>query len=133
MIEHVRNMGALHRNLIALSVLFEDRPRIPDNERVIVERIADGLWRVIVRFGFVEVPDLPAALREIKGLDPSVDLDKAVYFAARDLVVARPKSDLLENLRLPIFAFLYRNAVKYVDLFNLPSQNVVEIAREIEV
>jgi KUP system potassium uptake protein len=56
-----------------------------------------------------------------------------VYFAARDLIVRKPGHGALSHWRLPLFAFLYRNAVKVVDRFNLPSRNVVEIARKIEV
>jgi len=66
-------------------------------------------------------------------LDPSIDLDNAVYFGTRDLIVRRPGSSLFTHWRLPLFAFLYRNAVKMVDRFNLPPQNVVEIARQIEI
>jgi KUP system potassium uptake protein len=133
LIDHVKHMGALHRAAIALTVLFEDRPRIADGERCKVEPIADGIWRVTIRFGFIEIPDLASALKKVRGLDPSIDLDNAVYFATRDLVVPKPNTSLLDRWRLPLFAFLYRNAVKVVDRFSLPPDRVVEIARPIEV
>jgi KUP system potassium uptake protein len=133
LIDHVKHMGALHRAVIALTVQFDETPRAPDDERGRIEHIADGVWRVTLRFGFVEIPDLPSALKAMKGLDSSIDIDNAVYFAARDLVVAKPKSAPLAHWRLPLFAFLYRNAVKAVDRFSLPPPNVVEIAREVEV
>ena len=60
-------------------------------------------------------------------------LGLALYFAARDLIVRKPGHAALSHWRLPLFAFLYRNAVKVVDRFNLPPRNVVEIARKIEV
>ena len=106
---------------------------IPDEERGSVQLIAPGIWRVTIRFGFVEIPDLIAALREIKGLDPSIDLDNAIYFATRDLVVAKPGAPRYPKWRTPIFAFMFRNAVKVVDRFNLPPRNVVEIARPVEI
>jgi KUP system potassium uptake protein len=133
LIDHVKHMGALHRSVIALTVVFDETPRVPDDERGTIEHIADGIWRVTLRFGFVEIPDLPSALKAMKGLDSSIDIDNAVYFAARDLVVAKPKRAPLAHWRLPLFAFLYRNAVKAVDRFSLPPANVVEIAREVEV
>jgi KUP system potassium uptake protein len=134
LIDHVKHMGALHRGVIALTVQFDETPRVPDDERGTIEHIADGIWRVTLRFGFVEIPDLPSALKSMKGLDSSmIDIDNAVYFASRDLVVAKPKSAPLAHWRLPLFAFLYRNAVKAVDRFSLPPANVVEIAREVEV
>jgi KUP system potassium uptake protein len=48
-------------------------------------------------------------------------------------VVPKPGASVLSRLRLPVFAFLYRNAVKVVDRFSLPPESVVEIARQIEV
>jgi KUP system potassium uptake protein len=133
LIDHVKHMGALHRNILALTVSFEETPRVPEKERGSVELIAEGIWRVTLRFGFVEIPDLPAALKNLKGLDPAIDIDHAIYFASRDMVVAGPAHSLATHIRLPVFAFLYRNAVKAVDRFSLPRSNVVEIAREIEV
>jgi KUP system potassium uptake protein len=133
LIDHVRHMGALHRSVITLTVVFEETPRICPAERCSVEKIANGIWHVTIRFGFVEIPDLCAALYDVPDLDPSIDLENAVYFGARDQIVNRSSSSLMPNWRIPLFAFLYRNAVKAVDRFNLPSQRVVEIGRQIEV
>jgi KUP system potassium uptake protein len=126
-------MGALHKAVIALTVVFEETPRIIEAERGTVEPIGDGMWRVTVRFGFIEIPDLTLALSSVQGLDSSVDLENAVYFATRDLVVPKAKGGTMARWRLPIFAFFYRNAIKVVDRFNLPAPNVVEIARQIEI
>jgi KUP system potassium uptake protein len=133
LIDQVRHMGALHRSIVALTVLFEETPRVEEADRGAIEPLAEGIWRVTLRFGFIEIPDLPAALKRLGGLDPSIDIDHAVYFATRDLVVCGSCNSLLENLRLPLFAFLYRNAVKAVDRFSLPRGEVVELAREIEI
>ena len=132
-IDHVKHMGALHRSVIAMTVIFEETPRIADEERASVIQIANGIWRVTMRFGFVEIPDLCVALRRMKGLDPSIDLDNAIYFATRDLIVSKSRTPRYPLWCAPIFAFLYRNAIKVVDRFNLPSKNVVEIARPIEI
>jgi K+ transporter len=91
-----------------------------------------NIWRVTLRFGFVEDPNLPAALARVKHLDCRADLSDAVYFAARDLVVGKP-GGRLRGGPLKLFAWLYRNAVKAEDRFSLPPKDVIEIAREIEV
>ena len=131
--DQVAHMGALHCTVIALTVLFEDLPRIGENDRCSVELIATGIWHMTVKFGFVEIPNLSLALANCTQLDPSIDLKEATYFGARDFVVRSPEHSAFARWRLPVFAFLYRNAVKMVDRFNLPSQNVVEIARQIEI
>jgi KUP system potassium uptake protein len=98
-----------------------------------VEPLGGGIWRVMIRFGFIEIPDLTRALKRISDLDRSIDLDNAIYFATRDLVVPKLGSSTFTRGRLALFAFLYRTAAKVNDRFNLPPDRVVEIARQIEV
>jgi KUP system potassium uptake protein len=133
MIQHVAQIGALHRNLIALTVKFEDIPRVRPTDRLKTIEVPDSFWHVTVRYGFVEVPDLPAALRGAKDLACRIDLDKAVYFAARDEAVRSKTAGTLSWWRLPLFAFLFRNPVRASDLFNLPVSNFIEIGRQIEI
>jgi KUP system potassium uptake protein len=133
MIHHVEHMGSLHERVVMLMVHFEEIPRVSDDQRCHAEPIAEGIWHATVRFGFLEIPDLRRALANLKHLDPLLDTENGVYFAARDLIVRKPGHAMLSHWRLPLFAFLFRNAAKVVDRFNLPSRNVVEIARKIEV
>jgi KUP system potassium uptake protein len=133
LMEHVKYMGALHENVLALSVDFEETPRVEDLGRCSLQSLGAGVWRVTARFGFVEIPDLSAALKNIRGLDEMIDLDHAVYFASRDLVIPEPSSHPALDWRVPIFAFLYRNSVRPVDRFSLPPGRVIEVARQIEV
>lgn len=131
--DHVHFMGALPQHVIALSVIFEETPRVAGPACTVINKVAEGWWQVVAQFGYLEIPDLRRALERAQGIDASLDLDKAVFVASRDLVVHKPGSKILRGGRLALFAFLYRNAVKAVDRFNLPPHNVVEIARQIEV
>jgi KUP system potassium uptake protein len=131
--DHVHFMGALPRHVISLSVVFADTPRVVAPNCTVVSKVAEGWWQVVAQFGFVEIPDLTRALREVQGMDATIDLDHAVFIASRDLIVHKPGSKALRGRRLALFAFLYRNAVKAVDRFHLPPQNVVEIARQLEI
>jgi KUP system potassium uptake protein len=132
-LDHARFMGSLPKHLITLNVVFEETPRSGGPACRVVQHVADGWWQLVAQFGFVEIPDLRRALREARGLDASIDLENAIFVASRDLVVHKPGSKVLRRGRLGLFAFLYRNAVKAVDRFNLPPKNVVEIARQVEI
>jgi KUP system potassium uptake protein len=133
MIYHIQHMGSLHERVVTLTVEFEETPRVDPERRCEAQQIADGIWHAVARFGFMEIPDLRRALGNLQALDPKIDTDEGVYFAARDLIVRKPGHGRLAHWRLPVFAFLYRNAVKVVDRFRLPSRNVVAVARKIEV
>jgi KUP system potassium uptake protein len=131
--EHAYFVGVLPRYAIALSVIFEAVPRFAGPKCTLVEHLGDGLWRVVARFGFFEIPDLRLALSNAHGLDQAVDIDKAMFVGTRDLVVSKDVNPVLKGGRMALFAFLYRNSVKVVDRFNLRPENVVEIARQIEI
>jgi KUP system potassium uptake protein len=132
-LDHARFMGSLPKHVITLNVVFEETPRCGGPACRVVRQVAEGWSQLVAQFGFVEIPDLRRALREAQGLDASIDLDNAIFVASRDLVVHKSGSKVLRRGRLGLFAFLYRNAVKAVDRFNLPANNVVEIARQIEI
>ena len=131
--DHAHFVGVLPRNAIALSVVFENTPRIAGPQCTVLDSVGEGLWHLVARFGFLEIPDLREALLKTRGLPANVDLAKANFVGTRDLVVARQKNASLRSWRLALFAFLYRNSVKIVDRFNLEPSNVIEIARQIEI
>jgi hypothetical protein len=99
----------------------------------VVENVGEGLWHVVARFGFFEIPDLREALGHAHGLDKTIDFDQAMFVGTRDLVVSKAEAPALSGWRMALFAFLYRNSVKVVDRFNLAPEHVVEIARQIEI
>jgi KUP system potassium uptake protein len=131
--DHAHFVRVLPRNAIALSVVFENTPRIVGPNCTIVDTVGEGLWHLVARFGFFEIPDLRRALIATKGLGAGVDFEKAMFVGTRDLVVGRKQNPRLRGWRMALFAFLYRNSAKIVDRFNLNADNVVEIARQIEI
>jgi len=131
--DHALFVGVLPQNAIALGIVFENTPRISGPTCTVVEHVGEGLWHMVARFGFFEIPDLRLALNRVHGLDTAIDFDTAKFVGTRDLVVQKPEGSVLSRWRLTLFAFLYRNSAKVVDRFNLPPENVVEIARQIEI
>ena len=132
-VDHAHFTGVLPKRTIALSIRFENTPRIVGPKCSVVERIGEGVWLIAARFGFFEIPDLRAALNHAQGLETPIDFDQALFVAARDQVVPLAHSRAMMGWRVALFAFLYRNSAKIVDRFNLPPERVVEIARQIEI
>ncbi len=130
--DHVRQFGSLYEEAIALTVKFAARPRVRPSNRLQVERLGEGFWQVTVRFGFMEVTNIPRALHQDKSKCP-VDLDNAIYFSERDYAVARKQKPRLAGWRRRLFSFLYRNSIQPADRFYFPAENFVQISRQIEV
>jgi KUP system potassium uptake protein len=133
LVRHVEQIGALQDSVVALTVKFADVPRIPRAERLEVRNIAENFWQVTAQFGFVQVPDLPAALRQAKASGCEIDLKRAIFFNARDAVVPKPTHNVVARVRLLLFAFMLRNAVRAVDLFRIPTDNFIEMGRLVEI
>ena len=131
-IDYANSTGALHKTVIALTVRFEAVPRVGHANKVHVVALDDNIWHVTCRFGFVEIPDLPAALALIApGQIP--DIANAIYFIERDDIVGRPYLRFLSRWRVSLFAFMFRNATHAIDRFMIPPSSLVEIGRRIEI
>jgi KUP system potassium uptake protein len=130
---HVRQFGALQENVVALTVRFEEVPRVRPEHRIEIEPLAENFWHINVHYGFVEVPDLPRALREAKAAGCTLDVDHAIYFGERDEIVRRHGPAALARWRVPLFAFMFRNSVHLADRFSIPNDRFVEISRRIEL
>jgi KUP system potassium uptake protein len=132
-VQQAEQFGALPETVIALTLSFGDEPRVAPDKRLELEEVFPSFWEMTVHYGFVEIPNLPAALHAAKMHGCPIDLDKAVYFSARDRVVRDRKERHLWRWQLPLFSFLFRNSLRAADIFNLPRQNSVEINRQVEL
>ncbi len=116
---------------MSLTVWFEAYPRVAPDRRAEVCEMAERFWHVTVRFGFVERPDVTAALASAKEKGCPLDLDDAVYFASRDDVVRSASLPRMTGWRRMLFALMYRNAVRTPDRFDLPADAFLEVGRQI--
>ena len=133
MAAHPAQFGALHKNLVSLTVRFEEVPRLTDDERLEISQVADDFSHITVHFGFLEVPNMTQALACARDRGCRIELDKAVYFVASDDVIRSPTKPLLSRWRLMLFSFLNRNAIHAVDRFQLPAKQLVEVGRQLEI
>jgi KUP system potassium uptake protein len=132
-VEHVAQMRALYETAIALTVKFDYIPRVTSHDRIELAKLAEGFWHITVHFGFVQVPDIPAALRQAKDRGCPINLEDAIYFGARDTIVCSKRRNWLVRASLRLFTLMFRNSVRAVDLFKIPPEKFVEIGRQIEI
>lgn len=133
MLQHAAQMGALQHILVALTIRFEEIPRVRLQDRVVVLQESEDFYRITVRYGFIEVPDLQNDLQQARTFGCPIDLSRAIFFAVRYIVVPNQKKPALERWRVLLFRFLNRNAVRAVDLFHLPIDRFVEVDRQVAI
>ena len=115
-----------------LTVVYEDTPRVPVQQRVEVDAYGEGFYRVILHFGFIDEPDVPAAL----AMCPLKDLDfspmRTTYFLSRETVIPS-KMDGMARWREGLFAFMLKNAYGNLRFFKLPFNRVIELGTQVEM
>ena len=132
MSEYVRMTGSLHQTVVALTLNLEAAPRVEPERRADFSRVAEGFWRVNLRYGFMEEPDLAAGLKQLEGFGEAVDMSDALFFGTRDFITL-DEHPAMARWRTALFAFLFINGVRITDRFHLPADRTVEIAREIKI
>jgi KUP system potassium uptake protein len=106
LVRHVAQFKALQETVVSLNVQFEEVPRIPIAQRAEVHHVADGFWQITLRFGFVEIPNVRSALACAQQQGCPVELDEAVYVAARDAVVRSRTKPRLSAWRRALFSVM---------------------------
>ncbi len=133
MVWHVKHNRALHEHLFILRVEVLPVPWLASDQRITVQEVAPNCWRGDARYGFMERPHIPELLMTSKSLGCSVDLGDLTYYVGHETVVSRDDGKGLPAWQEGLFALMERNAVHVSDFFSLPSDNVVEIGRQISI
>jgi len=122
----------LHERVVLLTVVSQDRPRVPVAERFEVQDFGDGFYRVNLNFGFIEEPDVPAALQLCHV--PALDFSPmgTTYFLSRETVIPTKRIGMA-RWREGLFAFLLKNANSNLKYFNLPLNRVIELGTQVEM
>ncbi len=133
LLHHVKHNSVMHERLILMTFLADRRPRVPVAERHSIERLGHGIYRIQVRLGFMQTPDVPAALRNCKALGLEIDLGHVYYYIAHEIVVRRAKNSAMAAIPFAIFAFLARIASRAPDFFKIPREDLSEVGFHIDI
>ena len=133
MVWHVKHNRALHEHLFVLRVEVLPIPWIAAAERITIEEVAPNFWRAKARYGFMERPDIPDLLLASKSVGCTINLGDVTYYVGHETVVRREDGTGLPGWQESLFVLMERNAVHVSDFFSLPSDQVVEIGRQISI
>ncbi|WP_390897913.1 potassium transporter Kup [Pseudomonas citri] len=122
----------LHEQVVLLTVVYEDIPRVPPQRRFEVDAYGEGFFRVILHFGFTDEPDVPQALKLCHLDDLDFSPMRTTYFLSRETVIAS-KLEGMARWREALFAFMLKNANGNLRFFNLPLNRVIELGTQVEM
>jgi KUP system potassium uptake protein len=129
---NVRYNKVLHDHVVLLTARTTATPFVPDEQRVTIEDLGNGLAYVVVSYGFMEDPNIPDALQLAHGQGLGLDLDDVTYFLGRETLIVTSEPGMA-MWREKVFVVLARNAVRATAFFRLPPERVVELGVHVEM
>lgn len=133
LLHNLKHNKVLHERNVFLTVHTLPVPYAPADKRLKVEPIGDEFYRVIVRFGFMETPDVPQALmRSCEQGGPYFDPMDTTFFASRETIVASARRGM-PIWRDKLFAAMHRNAAPATGFFRIPGNRLVELGAQVEI
>ena len=122
----------LHERIVLLTISTADIPTIPDCERIAIDQMDQGFFRVTARYGFMETPNVPQILSLCKLKNLDIDQHSASFFIGRETLIPSNKPDL-NPLQEKIFLIMFRNASSPIQFFKVPPERVVELGVQFEI
>ena len=134
LLHNLKHNKVLHRHNVFLTVETMGMPYAPKEKRLKIEPIAgEDFYRVIIRYGFMETPDVPVALmRSCDQCDLVFNPMDTTYFVSRESIVASRHRGM-PIWRDKLFAFLHRNAAPATTFFRIPGNRLVELGAQVEI
>ncbi|MGH8152881.1 MAG: KUP/HAK/KT family potassium transporter, partial [Rhodanobacteraceae bacterium] len=132
LLHSLKHFKVLHQRNVLLSVDTLEAPFADPGERIEWHDLGHSFHTVVLRFGFMEAPDIPAALAACAPRGLSFDMMDTTFFLSRETVVARHRPGMA-RWRDALFAFLARNAMPATAFFRIPANRLVELGTQVEI
>ncbi len=153
LLHHLKHNQVLHEKVMLMSVVTEELPHLDAEERVECRELGESFYQVVARYGFMETPDVPGALRllsrgDADGKPVPVKLPMTSYYLGRETPIVaekRPRSSppppagtpnppvmAMARWRKKLFIFMARNAQSATAFFGIPPNRVVELGAQIQ-
>jgi len=132
LLHNLKHNKVLHERVLFVTVTNEDVPQVGADRRRAVEELAPNIYRIALRYGFQESPNIPRELEALAELGIPYEPMQTSYFLGRETVVAAavPK---MSRWRQWLFVVLSRNSLPATEFFRIPSDRVVELGVKVAI
>jgi KUP system potassium uptake protein len=132
LLHNLKHNKVLHERIIILTVRIEEVPWVEDASRFELTPLGDDFYRLILRYGFMQEPDVPAALKLVEGCGAQFRMMDTSFFLARQTLIASARPGMA-IWREKLFAWMLNNAETAMSFFKLPTNRVVELGSQVEI
>jgi len=147
LLHHLKHNKVLHEQVVLMSISTAEVPEIPSEERLTLEKLSHGFYRVAAHYGFMETPDIPEILYRLRQAGLKARPNETTFYLGHErlLVLDRKRGprtgtrsapegmeEDMARWRKKIFVFLQRNARSATEFFGIPPKRVVELGAQVE-
>jgi KUP system potassium uptake protein len=132
LLHNLKHNKVVHQRVILLSVNVEEAPHLADEERFEYQELGQGVSRLVLRFGFMEDPDLPEHLDRLSKRIGSFNAMTTSYFLGRETLIPTKRPGMA-LWREKLFASMMRNSSSAAQYFSLPTNQIIELGAQIEM
>ncbi|MFL5210567.1 MAG: potassium transporter Kup, partial [Microvirga sp.] len=132
LLHNLKHNKVLHEKNVVLTVRTVDTPRVRDDNRVRIEPIGDGFWKVRMTYGYMETPNIPRGLAILRKEGFKFDIMATSFFLSRRSIRAAAQSGM-PRWQDKLFISLAKTASDATDFFQIPTGRVVEVGTQVTV
>nr|Q07Q80.1 RecName: Full=Probable potassium transport system protein Kup 1 [Rhodopseudomonas palustris BisA53] len=132
LLHNLKHNQTVHQRVVLATVMTTEAPYVPDTERIVLTELGNGFYRLLIRYGFMQTPDIPAALAACKPLGLEFNMMSTSFFLSRETYVPSLNPGMA-MWRERLFTFMTLNATRATIFFKIPTDRVVELGTQLEI
>jgi KUP system potassium uptake protein len=132
LLHNIKHNQVLHEQVVLMTVRTRDVPYVPEAQRLEVEALGKGFYRVVVGYGFLDQPDVPRALASCRARDLRTEPMRTSYFLGHETLIPTPRPPM-GPVEARVFAWLSSGNLSATTYFKIPPGRVVELGTQVEI
>ncbi|MBS1229485.1 MAG: potassium transporter Kup [Proteobacteria bacterium] len=132
LLHNLKHNQVLHERVVLVTVQTTNTPHVNELDRIYLHRMPKGFVRLIIRYGFMEDPDIPCALERCRRFGESFEMSETTFYLSRETIVPTLKHNI-SMLRARLFARMSKNATSATEFFRIPIDRVVELGTQLAI
>ena len=133
LLHNLKHNQILHERVALVTVETTDTPYVNDFDRLYLHPMEKGFMRIVIRYGFMEDPDIPLALEQCKRFGEPFEMMETTFYVSRETVIPGVLGRRINPWRARLFAFMSKNATSATDFFKIPNNRVVELGTQLVI
>ncbi len=133
LLHNIKHNKVLHNRVVLMTLLTEEQPHVAEQERIEVLPRGSGIFRVIVRYGFMEDPNVPEIIARLPHPEARINPNEVSYFLGRESLIASRNVAGMAVWREKLFVWMSNNSASAARYFRIPPNRVVELGAQIEL